>query len=145
MPITIFWNGHFTCRRRLRRFAAYRIIRHYYLRGLAMIQPEICGVRVRCVFLLHFRVVLASPHAGVVGTEKVGMIGGDAVISRWISRCGTVYTIKLIMFTRATMRTSISDIGGGEQTCAGAFSFLDCSLLIQHAPNRWMGHIDHVP
>jgi hypothetical protein len=41
MSITIFWNGHFNRRRHLRRFAAHRIIQHYHLQGLAMVQPEI--------------------------------------------------------------------------------------------------------
>lgn len=53
MPIlTIIWQGHFSRARHLRPFVVRRIIRHYDLRGLAMVEPEIRYAVIRYVLVL---------------------------------------------------------------------------------------------
>ena len=75
------WNGVFSRKLRYRPFAAFRIDRHFFLRGHWKVKPEIGFAIVRYVVLLDcFREYLASSCVGRVGMVKVGMTPRGGVI-----------------------------------------------------------------
>ena len=75
------WNGVFSRKLRYWPFAAFRIDRHFLLRGLWKVKPEIGFAIVRYIMFLNcFGEYLASSSIGRVGMGKAGMTLRGGVI-----------------------------------------------------------------